>query len=237
MNLAHRRYPAPAEKTPEACAPRYFVPVCLYPHTRYRTREGVTQLIRRFALDRREHLVVVADVLLAFDNLVTGRFWNPEMVFPKASRQGEEILRLIRKTARRQRSDGTMSLNRWNDLAQTSDFRDFSERIVSLCEASEPFRAVVDRFVRARIERFVRGDTGDRQYDAEKHYIFGEISMSVYCTEILDYRIEVWERPLQPAASDPLGVLYARHPEIVREACGKAKLDRRLKFLYPDEAS
>lgn len=213
--------------------PRYFVPVCLYSHTRYRTREGLTELIERFALDRCEHLIVVADFLLALDKLVTGQFWNPEMVYDKSHRQGAEVFRLIRKTARRHHSQETMSLNFWGDVAETEGFKEFSTRITAACLACDSFKSIVDRFVQERIDRFASGEAGAQQFDAETNYIWGEISMSVYCTEILGYHTEVWEKPLEPDAPDPLGILYGYHPEIVRAVCDKQALDRRLQFLYP----
>ena len=230
MNSQLRELPGTST---EVLPDRYFVPVCLYPHTRYRTREGLTDLIEQFALDRCDHIIVVADFLLALDNLVTGRFWNPEMVFDKAHRQGAEIFRLIRRTARRQNSQERMSLNYWDDVSMTQDFKAFSARLTSACLACDSFGAVVDRFVKSRIDRFVRGEAGERQYNAETSYILGEISMSVYCTEILSYHTEVWEKPLEPDAPDPLGILYNRHPEILLSVCGKDRLDRRLRFLYP----
>ena len=88
----------------ELSANRYFVPVCLYPHTTYRTRNGLTELINKFSLADHDHLIVVADHLLALDNLVNGRFWNPDMVYEKARRQGSQIFRLIKKTAKREES-------------------------------------------------------------------------------------------------------------------------------------
>ena len=214
-------------------APRYFVPVCLYPHTRYRTRQGLSDLIGRFALDRCAHKIVVADHLLGLDYLVTGRYWNPELVFSRAHRQGAQVFRLIRKTARALSCRETMSLSYWDEVAGTADFQAFAQRIIAACGACAPFKSVVDGFVRARLARFAPGDAGAREVAAETDYILGEISMSVYCTEVLGYHTEVWEKPLAPDAPDPLGVLYGRHPEIVRQVCGKRTLERRLAFLYP----
>ena len=231
MTLTESRPEAWAQAARAPQAPRYFVPVCLYPHTCYRTREGLTDLVEKFALDRHDHLIVVADVLLGLDKLVTGRFWNPDMVFDKARSEGSQVFRLIRKTARRLNSQDSLSLNYWDDLAATEPFKAFSQRIAAACRQCEPFSRTLDQFVRARIDRFVRGDAGEVQHKAETDYILGEISMSVYCTEVLGYDVEIWEKPLDPDAPDPLGILYGRHPDIVRNVCGKGRLDRRLEFL------
>ena len=109
----------------ELSANRYFVPVCLYPHTTYRTRNGLTELINKFSLADHDHLIVVADHLLALDNLVTGRFWNPDMVYEKARRQGSQIFRLIKKTAKREESAKRMKLFFWDDISTQRQFREF----------------------------------------------------------------------------------------------------------------
>jgi hypothetical protein len=46
--------------TPTAAA-RYFIPVCLYPHTKYRTHAGVAALIEKYELRHHDHLIVVAE--------------------------------------------------------------------------------------------------------------------------------------------------------------------------------
>src|SRR6516165_8662523 len=85
----------------------FFVPVCLYPHTKYRTVDGILDLYRRFELHRCKHLIVVADSLLALDNLVTGRYWSYETVFLKARRDAKQVYNLIGKIASKQtRRDG-----------------------------------------------------------------------------------------------------------------------------------
>src|SRR5262249_59589773 len=63
----------------------YFIPVCLYPHTKYRTRAGVIYLLEKFELRSCDYLIVVADELLFLDRLVTGRFWTIDQARKKTT--------------------------------------------------------------------------------------------------------------------------------------------------------
>ena len=212
--------------------PRYFIPVCLYPHTRYRTCQGIRDLIAKYRLTTFDHLIVVADRLLALDNIVTGRFWDRKAVFEKARRDSSDVFRLIKNTASKEKARGHCRLVYWDDIAATDRFTNFQSRLVKRCCANADFMTVVNRFVDERIERFGMGANRHRERHAEFQYIIGEISMSIYCTEILCYWNEIWERPLEAEAVDPLRFLYENHPEIVIVACDRPRTIRRLSFLY-----
>ena len=212
--------------------PRYFVPVCLYPHTKYRTRQGIRDLIAKFRLTAFDHLIVVADHLLALDNIVTGRFWDQKMVFEKARQDSNQVHRLIDRVSRKEKARGRGQLVYWNDIAATEPFIAFRTRLVDRCRADGKFMAVVTRFIDRRVHRFGMGANPDRERQAEFDYVIGELSMSIYCTEILGYWNEIWERPLEADAVDPLRILYEKHPDIVMAACDRPHTIRRLNFLF-----
>ena len=227
----------PASQKPAAEAltqPRFFIPVCLYPHTKYRTRKGLLDLVGKFDLAAFDHLIVVADRLLALDRIVTGRFWNEAAVFDKARRESKDVFRLIRKVADKEGACGRCRLAYWDDIAASPAFGVFSARLLAACRAESAFMELVGRFVEARIQRFGQGADPERERRAEFDYILGEISMSVYCTEMLLYWNEIWERPLPEGAPDPLRILYEDFPKVVQEACGRDHTHRRLSFLYEE---
>ena len=47
---------------------RYFIPACLYPHTKYRTRAGVMALFQKFALEGNEYMIVMYVLPLKGEN-------------------------------------------------------------------------------------------------------------------------------------------------------------------------
>jgi len=57
--------------------------------------------------------------------------------------------------------------------------------------------------------------------------------MSVYCTEVLGYWMEVWERPPAPDVPDPLKLLYADRRALIEHVTGRSAR-RVLDFLNPD---
>lgn len=211
--------------------PRYFIPVCLYPHTKYRTRQGILDLIAKFRLAEFDHLIVVADHLLALDKIVTGRYWNEKSVFQKARQESHNVFRLIKKVSDKENTGDHCRLAYWDDIAATDTFTAVRSRLVETCRAKAAFMAVVDCFVDERVERFGMGADPDRERQAELDYILGEITMSIYCTEILSYWFEIWERPLAADSVDPLRILYENFPDIVTTACQRPRTIRRLRFL------
>src|SRR5215471_2000963 len=107
----------------------YFVPVCLYPHTMYRTRDGVNTLFNKFRLCDHRYLIVVADRLLGLDRLVTGRYWSSEMVPEKARRDAVQVYKLIKRVAHQQKADSSGRICYWDEVASTSPFVEFSGRM------------------------------------------------------------------------------------------------------------
>lgn len=212
--------------------PRYFIPVCLYPHTKYRTRQGILDLIAKYRLAECDHLFVVADHLLALDKIVTGRFWNEKTVFEKARRESKDVFRLIKKTSDKEKTRDHCRLAYWDDIAATGPFTAFRSRLVAACRANAAFMEVVDCFVQERVERFGMGVNRERESEAEFDYILGEISMSIYCTEVLCYWNEIWEQPPEVPTVDPLRILYEDFADIVKTTCGHPRTRRRLSFLY-----
>ena len=213
---------------------RYFVPVCLYPHTKYRTRDGLRDLFVKYELAVNSYMIVVADRLLALDRLMTGRFWKENSVFDKARREGRDVFRLIGRVAKEQESAQNGEVLYWDDLAGSERFTRFRDSMVRTCRENLGFLHTVEAFARQRTDRFAMGARPEKELKWELEYIFGEITMSVYCTEILGFNNEVWERPPRGLKIDPLNLLYAEFPSILESVCGNGTRSRVLNFLYDD---
>lgn len=212
----------------------FYVPVCLYPHTKYRTRAGLNDLFEKFSLSEKPCLIVVADRLLALDRLVTGRYWQPTTVVEKARRDAEQVFKLIRHTAAAFNAQENCRICYWEDIASDQTYKEFSEKLQAAITSNAEMRGQIEAFVSTRIERFGDKANPERAADAEREYLFSEVTMSVFATEILGYTAEVWERPQAPEIADPLKVLYDQHISLVAEATGKPAV-RQLGFLYEDD--
>lgn len=214
---------------------RYFVPVCLYAHTKYRSAAGVTALFEKYRLASCEHLIVVADRLLVLDRLVTGRYFTINSATAKARREADQIARLIRRVAQQQKAIAVGRVVFWDEIAETPRFAEFAGNLRGTILSDELLSKAISEFVHQRVDRFGLGHDPDREREYEREYLLSEVCMSVYCTEILNFQNEVWERPPAPEIPDPLKVLYQCRPHLVSRVTGRS-IARRLHFLFDDTA-
>jgi len=211
----------------------YFIPVCLYPHTKYRTRAGVIYLLQKFELRSSDYLIVVADELLFLDRLVTGRFWTIEWARKKTRQEAEQILKMLKHTVSKAGAAERGDIVYWDTVAQTPQFREFSSDLRQRV-MGDPFIANgISKFVERRVKRFGTVSDPERAHLNEHEYLLSELCMSVYCTEILPFTTEVWERPPAPDVPDVLKLLYHNKPELITALTGHSPR-RTLKFLYDD---
>jgi hypothetical protein len=210
---------------------RYFVPVCLYPHTKYRTNDGVTDLFEKYQFQCHDHLIVIADHLLALDNLVTGRYWSTDTVFDKARREAKQIFNLINRISHKFRAQERGRIVYWDEIGGTEQFTEFAKHMRNGFMADKLLSTALDEFVSRRVSRFGLGSSPDREHKHEQEYLLSEVCMSVFCTEVLHYQVEIWERPPAPDVPDPLKLLYNNRPEVIALVTGHPAT-RLLEFLY-----
>jgi tRNA-dependent cyclodipeptide synthase len=213
---------------------RIYAPVCLYPHTKYRTTEGLANLFRTYEFHKYDYLIVIADRLLALDKLVTGRYWSHGSVFRKARAEAVQIFNLIRRISRQAKAQATGRIVYWDEIAETENYRNFSQRMCAGFLAEPALRGSLEDGVARRVERFALASATEKEHGFEREYLLSEVCMSVFCTEVLDYSQEIWERPPAAEVPDPLKLLYRDHRHVVAHATGH--LPRRiLRFLYDRE--
>lgn len=212
---------------------KYFVPVCLYPHTKYRTQSGVTALFEKFELQRHDHLIVVADRLLVLDRLVTGRHWSIPGAFEKARREASQIVSLIRRTSHRFRAQARGRIVYWDEVAETKDFKRFAEVLRGEVLADPVLSSAIERFTIKHVNRFGAGSAPGLEQGYEREYLLSEVCMSIFCTEMMGFWTEVWERPPPPDMPDPLGLIYNGRTKIVQRVAER-EVRRVLTFLYED---
>jgi hypothetical protein len=211
---------------------RYFIPICLYPHTKYRTYAGVADLFRKYELRSHEYLIVVADRLLVLDRLVTGRYWSLASAVTKARREAEQIVKLVKRVSRTmQVQSGKIAF--WDEITEAAEYRPFADDLRQQILADDLLARAIEEFVSRRVARFAVGSAPERERDHEREYLLSEVCMSVFCTEVLGFSNEIWERPPAPGTADPLKVLYQNRPELVARVTGRP-VARVLRFVYSD---
>jgi hypothetical protein len=210
---------------------KYFVPICLYPHTKYRTAGGITTLFQKYRFDSSEYLIVIADWLLALDNLVTGRYWSYESVFAKARRDAKPVYELIKRVSGKAKAQNRGKIVYWDDIASTGDFKELSRRMRDQFRTEELLSSALEEFISLRVGRFGLGSSPEKEREYEREYLLSEVCMSVFCTEVLGYCEEIWERSPAPNVPDPIKLLYSDRPDAVVRATGRP-IRRVLSFLY-----
>ncbi|UPT87451.1 hypothetical protein HAP41_0000046260 [Bradyrhizobium barranii subsp. apii] len=210
---------------------RYFIPVCLYPHTKYRTSAGIGALFDKYALRDHDHLIVVADRLLVLDRLMTGRYWTLSSAIKKAKNEARQILALIRRMSSKAGARGTIVC--WDEIADATQYSDFARRLQDAILSDELLSQTIEAFVRQRVGRYGLGASPERERNYEREYLLSEVCMSVFCTEVLGFWNEIWERPPAADIPDPLKLLYDKRRELITQLTGHPAM-RVLTFLFPD---
>jgi tRNA-dependent cyclodipeptide synthase len=216
--------------------PRYFIPVCLYPHTKYRTAAGVRTLFDKYALRDHDHLIVVADRLLVLDRLVTGRYWTVSSAVNKAKHEAKQILSLISRVSKGAGAQARGTVVCWDEIAETAQYSDFAQRLQHAILSDQLLTETIQAFVERRVGRYGLGASPEREQGYELEYLLSEVSMSVFCTEMLGFPDEVWERPPPADVPDPLKWLYGKRHELVTRLTGRPAT-RVLTFLFPDASN
>ena len=212
---------------------RYFIPVCLYPHTKYRTTAGVSALFDKYALRDHDHLMVIADRLHVLDRLVTGRYWTVSSALSKAKQEAKQILSLIKRMSSRAGAQARGTIVCWDEIAETAQYSDFAQRLQHAVLADRMLAETIQAFVDRRVGRYALGASPERERDYEREYLLSEVSMSIFCTEVLGFSNEVWERPPRADVPDPLRLLYGERRELITRLTGHPAT-RALTFLFPD---
>jgi hypothetical protein len=211
----------------------FYVPVYLFSYSLYRTRRGPADLFKAFALHENNHLVVIADRLLGLDRLITGGDRSVEQMLHRARREAELVFGQFEHVARVFRAQDKGMIAYWDDIADRPDYIAFARNMRALAMGNGDVWAALQRFAQQRVAAHGAGVHPDRELTLEMDYLLSEICMSVFCTELLGYRCEVRERPLQPGIPDPVHLLYTHHRPLIAQATGRFPM-RRMLHLYAE---
>jgi len=212
---------------------RFFIPVCLYPHTKYRTHAGVRELFEKYQLRSHDYLIVVADRLLVLDRLVTGRYWSLASATAKAKQEAEQIFKLVTRVSHKMKAQTAGRIVYWDEITEAAEFCVFADRLRREVLADDLLCAEIDEFVTRRVTRFGMEGGSQHECEYEREYLLSELCMSVFCTEVLGFSHEVWERAPAAEVPDPLKLLYGVRPELVARVTGRP-VARVLHFLYSE---
>jgi hypothetical protein len=148
-------------------------------------------------------------------------------------RQGKATGRADAQTHQADLVQGGGAIVYWDEIAETAEFSALADRLRRELLEDDMLASEIDEFVTGRVTRFGLGGAPERARDYEREYLLSEVCMSVFCTEMLGFSNEVWERPPAADIPDPLKLIYNVRPELVARVTGRP-VARALHFLYPD---
>lgn len=210
---------------PASREPRYFIPIRTNAQTAYRTRPEVLSLVNAHGFWDRETLIVVGHDPQAWQAAAAAS------TAQAAPCDRGDLTRLLWSVAGRREAHGRSQMLSWRALSESDGFRAFRERLFRAFLQCPDFLELFGRLSRARAEPAASAlATGPKRHLGTPG-LGDELAVSIYCTEVLGYWHEIWERPPEPGALDPLAALYADHPEVVARACGGNTPRRRQSLL------
>ena len=176
---------------------------------------GVKALFDKYALRNHDHLMVIADRLLVLDRLVIGRYWTVSSAVNKAKREAKQILSLINRVSYRAEAQARGTIVCWDEIAETAQYSNFAQRLQHAVLADQMLAETIQAFVERRVERYGLGELPERERDYEREYLLSEVSMSVFCTEVLGFSHEVVgaTTPSRPSRSAETALRRARRAD------------------------
>jgi hypothetical protein len=153
------------------------------------------------------------------------------MVFAKARSDSKQVYNLITNLSYKLSANSHGEIVYWDQVADSDNYKRFSARMRSVFLSEKTLASELRKFVKLRVDRFGLGAEPDREADFEREYLLSEVCMSVFCTEVLGYCHEIWERPPAPQIPDPVKLLYNRFADVVMLATSRPTR-RVLSFLY-----
>ena len=187
-----------------------FVPVCLYSNGFFLVKENVRKFLRYYS-NYDEILFVVVDRLYANNLLIKGKVDSEDAASRAYKKRGNDIYCLMQRCVREHISINKPSTNyiikHWDEIAESNEFLNLKERIVREFDNNNALKEYCNAFINQNLSKMTDHVTLDK-IRLEHDYLFSEITMSIFLTELCGYTDEIWEKPQGESMVDPIDILY-----------------------------
>lgn len=210
-----------------------FVPICLYSTSFYYQKRNIEYLYDNFLKFFPKSLIVIADDLKAYNLIIRNEENDSLSAIERARKKGDEIRNMVENSLKKF-NDNRIQITKWIDLKETKSFKQIFENVKNEIEADPDLEIIVEQFIKYNLHKFsAEGESDSHIY--ERLYIFEEISMSIYATEILGFTTELWEKIPEKHSPDPLKYLFENKRSTLKRITGKPFLDRNFLTIFSDE--
>lgn len=210
-----------------------YIPVCIYASSFYQKKKNVKKLFSTYVKNATGTLIIVCDILHAYDLILQNPNATVKEAFNKAINKGNNIHCMLSNIRDKHCGHDNVLVKRWNEIAESEKYISLHTHLCQIVAEDRELNDVLKSFIKQHVIKF-RWKIDKEAMHWEKKYILGEIAMSICVTEIMGYKRELWENPPKPDFSDPIGYLYKDRPEIVRALTNTNVLNRRLEIINKD---
>ena len=208
-----------------------FVPICLYCNGFFLIKEQVLKFLRYYSYYD-EILFVIVDKLYGINLLIKEKVCSIEAAHKAYEKRGQDIFFLIQNCIRNFISIDKPSTNfiikKWNELAETSDYVDLKNTIISEFKNNVVLNKHCEKFIEENLARVTNRIDVEKKC-LEHEYLFSEVAMSIYLTEFCGYTDEIWEKKQADSMEDPINLLYRNENESLNRIIGK-KVGKRCQL-------
>ena len=213
-----------------------YLPIGLHPRASFYGRDSIERLYGETLSRAEASLVLLADDLLAYHEILSGGARGVEAAFAKARRRSADILRHSERARRRHPEVRNNILCTWSELAGHKGFRQVHRRLRQCLRAEADVAEVFGDAARERADERGWKLTEETDCWAER-YLMEETAMSLYVAEGLGYWKEIREASSGSEAVDPLSFLYGDRRDQIRWLAGRPRVRRRVEFLDLEAAA
>lgn len=207
-----------------------FIPICLYSKSFYFQRRNIYTLLEEYITKYDRALIVLADDLWAYNHIIKGGGRNINDALQIARQRGNELASMVSRCISNRHIATHIEIRRWNEIILNPEFQAVQRVIDRLYSEHDGFRDIVSNFIEFNLSRFNVDEDQEKHY-YEMRYIIEEIAMSIYCTEVLGYHTELWEK--ETDSPDPIKFVYQYLPDKILQISTAHVPKRQLIFLSP----
>lgn len=211
-----------------------FVPICLYSDGFFLKKENLKYFLYSYS-DYSEILFLIVDKLYAYNLLIKEKALNHDIAERMAIKRGKDVHSCVKNTminfaATNPNISPKMTVAYWDDFSKLPEYLNIYNKIRKSFQIDQRLKTYCDNFVNYNLH-FLTQIIDQDKINLERKYLFGEIAMSLFISEILGYNNEVWEKHPNPEMVDPINLLYTQETETLKKILNLNRVSRNQLFV------
>lgn len=197
---------------------KVFVPICLYRDGFFLDKENLRYFLHSFT-DFSEIVFLIVDSLYANDLIIKDKAKDDIEAKFIANKRGQELLVYVENVTtsfvkRSNKISKRYKIVRWDDFASLGQYKNLYNKFSTEIKNDIEFMSYCDEFVMYNLKKLTTS-ISQHKIELEREYLFGEIVMSIYISELLGFGTTIWEKTPHPEMIDPINILYSKKSDLL----------------------